>query len=196
MVPVRSRVNPKEYFAAIDKNLSLLKASDMTADSMVDDESQMVALETIYKRTGAMAPSGPYLERYLHLPQAFIIVPLFAFFNAGVSLGEGVVETVSNNISLGIILGLVLGKPIGIVLFSWLAVRLSGSGLPGGITWPQICGVGLLAGIGFTMSLFITELAFKDYEVITEAKIGILVASLIAGVCGYLLLQKSLPRSA
>jgi NhaA family Na+:H+ antiporter len=196
MVPVRSRVNPKRFFATVDKNVSLLKESDMTEDSMVDDEPQMVALEELYRTTGAMAPSGPYLERYLHLPQAFIVLPLFALFNAGVPLGEGVLETLSNSISMGIILGLVAGKQIGILLFSWLAIRFSGAGMPEGISWSQIWGVSCLAGVGFTMSLFVSELAFKDPELVTEAKLGILVASLIAGVLGYVLLQKALPKAA
>ena len=195
MVPVRSRVNPKKFFAAVDKNISLLKESDMTEDSMVDDEPQMVALEELYRTTGAMAPSGPYLERYLHLPQAFIVLPLFALFNAGVPLGEGVLETISNSISMGIILGLVVGKQIGILLFSWLAIRFSGAGMPEGVSWSQIWGVSCLAGVGFTMSLFVSELAFKDPELVTEAKLGILVASLIAGILGYVLLQKALPKA-
>lgn len=196
MVPVRSRVDPKRFFATVDKNIDLLRRSDLTEDSMIDDESQMVALEDLYKTTGAMAPSGPYLERYLHLPQAFIVLPLFALFNAGVPLGEGIVETISNSISLGIIFGLVVGKQLGILLFSWLAVRFSGAGMPEGVTWSQIWGASCLAGVGFTMSLFVSELAFNDPELVTEAKVGILIASLVAGVCGYLTLHKSLPRGS
>ncbi len=195
MVPVRSRVDPKKFFNTVDKNMALLKESDMTEDSMVDDEPQMLALEELYKTTGAMAPSGPYLERYLHLPQAFIVLPLFALFNAGVPLGEGILETISNSISMGIILGLVVGKQIGILLFSWLAIRFSGAGMPDGVSWSQIWGVSCLAGVGFTMSLFVSELAFKDPELVTEAKVGILIASLIAGVLGYVLLQKALPKA-
>ncbi len=196
MVPVRSRVNPKKFFETMDKNISFLKQSDLSEDSMVDDESQMVALEDLYKTSGAMAPSGLYLERYLHLPQAFIVLPLFALFNAGVPLGEGILETISNSISMGIILGLVVGKQVGILLFTWLAVRFSGSGMLPGVTWPQIWGASCLAGVGFTMSLFVSELAFNDPELVTEAKIGILIASVVAGVLGYLILQRTLPKAA
>jgi NhaA family Na+:H+ antiporter len=97
---------------------------------------------------------------------------------------------------MGIILGLVVGKQVGILLFTWLAVRFSGSGMLPGVTWPQIWGASCLAGIGFTMSLFVSELAFNDPELVTEAKIGILVASVVAGVLGYLILQRTLPKAA
>jgi len=194
MVPVQSRVDPKNFFQRVDKNIGFLKQSDLTRDSMVDDEAQMTALEDLYKTTGAMAPSGPYLERYLHLPQAFIVLPLFALFNAGVELGGGILETLSSPISMGIILGLVAGKQIGIVLFSWLAIRFSGAGMPESMTWAQIWGVSCLAGVGFTMSLFVSELAFQTPGLVIEAKVGILIASLVAGVCGYLLLRTALPR--
>jgi NhaA family Na+:H+ antiporter len=196
MVPVRSRVDPKNFFQRVDENVDFLKQSDLTRDSMVDDEAQMTALEDLYKTTGAMAPSGPYLERYLHLPQAFIVLPLFALFNAGVELGGGVLQTLSSPISMGIILGLVVGKQIGIVVFSWLAIRFSGAGMPESMTWTQIWGVSCLAGIGFTMSLFVSELAFQSPEMVTEAKVGILMASLVAGIWGFMLLRRALPKES
>ncbi|MEJ2085602.1 MAG: Na+/H+ antiporter NhaA [Acidobacteriota bacterium] len=196
MVPVRSRVDPKNFFRRVDENIEYLKGSDLTRDSMVDDEAQMTALEDLYKTTGAMAPSGPYLERYLHLPQAFIVLPLFALFNAGVELGGGVLQTLSSPISMGIILGLVVGKQIGIVVFSWLAIRFSGAGMPESMTWTQIWGVSCLAGIGFTMSLFVSELAFQSPEMVTEAKVGILMASLVAGIWGFMLLRRALPKES
>lgn len=194
MIPVRSRVNPKKFFDSVERNIALLKKTDMTEDSMVDDEPQMVALEDLYKTTGAMAPSGPYLERYLHLPQAFIVLPLFALFNAGVPLGAGIVETVSGPIGLGIIGGLVFGKQIGIMLFTWIAAKVSDAPLPDGVTWFQIWGASCLAGVGFTMSLFIDELAFKDPALVDEAKVGILVASLVAGLLGFAVLSWALPK--
>ena len=92
-------------------------------------------------------------------------------------------------VPLGIVLGLVLGKPVGIGLFSWLAVRSGRASLPEGVTWSQIMGAGLLAGVGFTMSLFISELAFGDPALVAGAKIGILGASVIAGVGGWLLIR-------
>jgi NhaA family Na+:H+ antiporter len=91
---------------------------------------------------------------------------------------------------LGIVLGLVLGKPIGLLGASWLAVRVGLADLPQGVTWRQMVGVGVLAGIGFTMSLFIATLAFAQPEVLAAAKLGILIASLIAGSAGLLLLRR------
>jgi Na+:H+ antiporter, NhaA family len=102
---------------------------------------------------------------------------------------------VTSAISLGVILGLLLGKPIGLMLLSWLAVRSGLASLPGDVSWRAIFGVGWLAGIGFTMSLFISALAFKSGPALEHAKMGILTGSLIAGVTGYLLLRWALPSA-
>ncbi|MGB5399471.1 MAG: Na+/H+ antiporter NhaA, partial [Thermoanaerobaculia bacterium] len=152
------------------------------------------ALRTIDLAATDMLPPGLVLERYLHLGQAFLILPLFAFFNAGVTIGGDIFQTLANPVSLGIVLGLVLGKQIGVFLFSWLAIKSGRAALPAGVTWGQIWGTSCLAGVGFTMSLFISELAFKDPEIISEAKIGILAASLVAGILGYLVLTRALPK--
>lgn len=196
MIPVRARIDPEKFFSSAEEALSKLKRSDLTRDSMVDDEEQMMAIKELHDAATDMAPPGPLLEHYLHLSQAFLILPLFALFNAGVNLGEGIWETLSNPISIGIVLGLVVGKQLGVSLFSWLAIRSGYAELPEGVNWGQIWGVSCLAGVGFTMSLFVSELAFKDAELVSEAKVGILVASLIAGVWGYLVLTRSLPKTA
>jgi NhaA family Na+:H+ antiporter len=93
-------------------------------------------------------------------------------------------------------IGLVFGKQIGILLFSWAAIRSGRASLPVGVTWAQLWGASCLAGIGFTMSIFIDELAFKDPAIIDEAKVGVLMASLIAGALGYTVLKMTLPRKA
>ena len=126
---------------------------------------------------------------------AFAIMPIFAFFNAGVAIAGGDVA-LSGPVSLGIVLGLVVGKPLGILLFAGLAVRVGITDLPAGATWSGMAGVALLAGIGFTMSLFIASLAFGDAPVLDEAKLGILVASLIAAVVGLAFLARTQPRPA
>ena len=105
-----------------------------------------------------------------------------------------ILETIRNPISIGVILGLMVGKPLGITLFSWLVTRTGKARLPEGVTWPQLLAVSAVAGVGFTMSLFISELAFSDHHLVSEAKVGILVASLLAGVCGFVALQRTLPR--
>jgi NhaA family Na+:H+ antiporter len=111
-----------------------------------------------------------------------------------VSLSSDSVVWPPDPITLGIVVGLVFGKQIGVTLAAWLAVKSGLADLPNGVTWGQIYGAACLAGVGFTMSLFIGELAFSDPTHIGEAKIGILIASLIAGLWGFLSLQRSLDR--
>ncbi len=116
-------------------------------------------------------------------------MPLFALANAGVPLGGGLGEALTNPVALGIVAGLVLGKQLGVTLFAWLAVKSGVSELPTDISWRHVYGAGWLAGIGFTMSLFISDLAFDDDRLVDAAKLGILVASLIAGVVGWTILR-------
>lgn len=125
------------------------------------------------------------LEHVLHPWTSYLIVPVFALANAGVDLrGGAAADAVTSQVSLGVAAGLVVGKPLGILLFSMLAVRLGVASLPRQVTWPHVAGAGLVAGIGFTVSLFIAGLAFETPAVVDEAKIGILAASAIAGVLG------------
>ncbi len=139
-------------------------------------------------------PSGLVLEHRLHPVQVWLILPLFALANAGVRIDSHIGEALANPISLGIIAGLVVGKPIGITLMAWLAVKSKLGNLPQGVTWMQVLGAGCLAGIGFTMSLFIADLAWADEALIANAKIGILAASLVSGILGFALLSRSLPK--
>jgi NhaA family Na+:H+ antiporter len=134
------------------------------------------------------------LEHHLHPIQIWLILPLFALANAGVAVGGNVTEVLARPLSLGIIVGLVVGKPVGIGLMSWLAVKSGHGALPAGVTWAQVFGAGCLAGIGFTMSLFITDLAFDNEALIATAKIGILAASLSSGILGYGVLARALPK--
>lgn len=131
------------------------------------------------------------LQHILHKPVAFLIVPLFALANTGIRLDEGWVQGLSNPNSLGIFFGLFLGKPIGITLLCLLAARLGISRLPDDISWIHIIGAGFLAGIGFTMSIFITLLAFSDPGYIQGSKIAVLLTSLSAGISGYLILNRN-----
>lgn len=143
------------------------------------------------------SPAGE-LEHVLHPWVAFLILPLFAFANAGVSLQGVTLESLTSLLPLGIIAGLFVGKPLGIGLFCWLAVRLKMATLPQGTTGKQIFAVSVLCGIGFTMSIFISTLAFGDLDpqLITWAKLGILIGSLLAAVTGYALLRARSSGSA
>ena len=125
------------------------------------------------------------LQQFLHKPVAFIVLPLFALSNTGIVLSGNWLQSFFTNNSLGIIAGLVIGKPIGILLFCWLAIKFKISKLSGEIRTTHLFGAGLLGGIGFTMSIFITNLAFADETLIVHSKIAILTASLTAGILGY-----------
>lgn len=140
---------------------------------------------------GEKSPSY-ILQEFLHKPVAFIILPLFALANTAIVIGSDWMHGLESNSSLGIVAGLVLGKPLGILLFSILAVKLGIAVLPEELKWRNILGVGMLGGIGFTMSIFITLLAFDDQAHITASKIAIMAASLIAAVIGFVVLKITL----
>ena len=135
------------------------------------------------------------LEQKLHLPVNFIIMPIFALANTNITFKNGMVDGLFSNFGYGIILGLFLGKVIGINLFSFIFIKLKISSLPDKSSWSQMIGVGLLAGIGFTMSIFITLLAFDNETVINNAKFIILLSSLVAGVLGFVFLKATLKDS-
>lgn len=130
------------------------------------------------------------LEEKLHFPVSYIIMPVFALANTNITFQNGMVDELFTNFGYGIILGLIVGKVIGINLFSYLAVAFKISELPTKSTWAQMIGAGLLAGIGFTMSIFIALLSYKESPLIQdEAKFAILVASALAGFSGYFVLK-------
>jgi Na+:H+ antiporter, NhaA family len=140
------------------------------------------------------------IQHALHGWMAFAIMPLFALANAGVTFGDARLSGNGATALMGVIVGLVVGKPIGVMCFSWLAVRAGAAALPSGVRWSDVLVVGLVAGIGFTMALFIATLAFPPGPLMEVAKLGILLASLIAGVIGLvmgrLLLRPTVPGEA
>jgi NhaA family Na+:H+ antiporter len=136
------------------------------------------------------------IQHALHGWVAFAIMPIFALANAGVSLGDARLDGDGTTVLFGVALGLVLGKPIGVVCFSWLSVRVGLAALPSGVRWTGVLVVGLVAGIGFTMALFIATLAFPPGALIEVAKLGILLASLVAGVIGLAAGRLLLPATA
>jgi Na+:H+ antiporter, NhaA family len=135
------------------------------------------------------------LQHFLHKPVAFFILPLFALANTAIIINSNVLEIFLQNYSMGIAFGLIIGKPIGIVLFTFLAVTFGFCKIPNDVNWKSILGVGLLGGIGFTISVFITILAFENQNTINNAKIMILCSSLIAGVLGFFLLKNTLKKA-
>ena len=136
------------------------------------------------------------MEHWLHKPVSIIILPLFALANTAIVFGNGWATGLAAPGSIGIFAGLIIGKPLGVCLFSFLALLIGVGTLPKGLKWKQVLGVGFLAGIGFTMSIFITLLAYNDATLITESKISILIASLVSGILGYSWLHYSLKSPA
>ncbi|MBK7626931.1 MAG: Na+/H+ antiporter NhaA [Bacteroidales bacterium] len=136
------------------------------------------------------------LQHMLHKPVAFLIIPLFALANTGITIGSDLIAGLGNDYSLGIIAGLIVGKPLGIWLFSVIGVSLGLCSLPSDVKWTNILGIGFLGGIGFTMSIFICLLAFDNQRMIDTAKIAILAGSLLAGIFGLIILKLTLKSPA
>ncbi len=193
VIPVRPRVGLGDFVARSREQTDLIERLEPSDDSILHDQEQLDAVENLHSMAGKALPPGLVMEHYLHPVQVWLILPLFALANAGVHFDTRILDTLSNPISLGIMLGLIVGKPLGIGLMAWLVVRTGRGALPDGVTWGQVIGAGCLAGIGFTMSLFVTELAFTDSLLVAESKVGILAASLISGIIGFILLSRALP---
>jgi len=137
---------------------------------------------------------SPRLQHYLHYPVAFVVLPLFALANTSLAIAPDWCATLLQPNSIGIALGLILGKPVGITAFSMVGAKLKILALPTGLKWKQIASVSVVGGVGFTMSIFITLLAFQDPAIIQQSKIAILVASSLAGLLGFALLRVTLGR--
>ncbi|HWP92693.1 MAG TPA: Na+/H+ antiporter NhaA [Thermodesulfobacteriota bacterium] len=189
-IPARARIG-KEEFLERGRNL-LDEFKDVGGGgSILTSKQQHEVVEAIESASKLAQTPLQRLEHALHPWVIFGVMPVFALANAGVNLGGGLAALFTNPVALGILFGLVLGKQVGVTLFSWFAVRIGIATLPSGVSWLKIYGVGWLAGIGFTMSLFIAGLAFEDDEILSVAKLGILTASLIAGVGGWVILRNT-----
>ena len=189
-IPGKSKISGRQY---IDKLKSLLQGSKLakTEDVGMLSNEEVHSLDEVVKITKDAESPAQKLEHILHPVSAFFILPLFALANAGVRIEGSLIEMLFHPISLGIIAGLVLGKLLGISLFTHLIVKLKISSLPKGMDFKQIYGAALLAGIGFTMSIFISDLAFSDAQSIQIAKVGVFAASILAAILGMTLLSYS-----
>jgi len=146
-------------------------------------------------RTSEAESPSHQLERSLHKPVAYLILPLFALANTGVPIDQEAIAELSHVNSIGIALGLVIGKPLGVILMCVLAVASGVCSLPADVRWHHVVGAGLLGGIGFTMSIFITNLAFADHAaIVNSSKLAVLAASLVAGALGLVWLRLAPPR--
>jgi NhaA family Na+:H+ antiporter len=160
------------------------------------DVSSAEAVATTVTRAKSSVSVVEWLEHVLHPWSSFVIVPIFALANAGIEIGGGALrDAAQSRVTLGIVLGLVVGKPLGIALASWVAVRTRLGMLASGVGWSSLIAVASVAGIGFTVSLFISELAFDDPRVTTDAKLGVLAASIISAILGSaLIVTRSVKR--
>ena len=192
-VPASSFINPGAFLERSRYILDRFEQAGDKGEHVLTNEERQAALHALNHATYKLEPPLHELEHALHPWVVFAIMPLFALANAGVPLGGSITEALTNPVALGIVAGLVVGKQLGITLFAWIAVKSGISELPRGINWRHVYGAGWLAGIGFTMSLFISDLAFPDSPLVDVAKIGILAASVIAGVVGWLILRTVSP---
>ncbi len=190
-IPVRTRIDTREF---LDRGRKLLNAFDATGEEgprIVTSHRQQAIIQDLETTCNHAQSPLQRMEDALHDWVAFVIIPIFALANAGIHLEGDVGAAFAHPVTLGVIVGLVLGKPIGITLFAWLSVRVGLAELPGGVSWRSIHAVSWLGGIGFTMSLFISALAFPAGALVAEAKIGIFTASLLAGGVGWVMLRRA-----
>jgi NhaA family Na+:H+ antiporter len=193
-IPCRTAINQREFLqhghALLDH---FQKAAETEPFDILNDVEQQAAIEALEDACEKMQPPLHRLEHALHPWVTFAIMPLFALANAGVSLSGDLGKIMGQPITLGVILGLAVGKPIGVTLASWIAVKMGAAALPENVSWRHIHGASWLAGIGFTMSLFMAGLAFTDDAQLTSAKLGILIASVCAGGIGSAILMRMAP---
>lgn len=191
MIPAEVRIKEGIYIARIKKHLIRFIRTDPNDEIPTLTSEQLEILERVNLDTKKAMPPLQRLEHAMTPFVNFIVLPIFALANAGVTVFDIEIEKLFNtNIALGVALGLLLGKLTGIVGFTWLAVKLKISSFPKEMNLKNLMGLALLASIGFTMSLFITQLAFTNEDYKTQAKIGIFAASIIGGLLGYLILKK------
>ena len=188
-VPAISFINPGAFLERSRYVLDRFERAGEKGENVLANEERQAALHALNHAAYKLEPPLHELEHALHPWVVFAIMPLFALANAGVPLGGGNADALTSPVTLGIVAGLVGGKQLGITLFAWVAVKSGVSELPEGVGWRHVYGAGWLAGIGFTMSLFISDLAFSDGSLVETAKLGILLASLVAGVVGWAILR-------
>lgn len=188
-IPSGSRVNLRNFFAWSSDRMREARASYDADVPVVKQGEYMKAVTRISRVTSQVIPPATRLEHKLYPWVYFGILPLFALTNADVAfLGGDLAAMATSSVTLGVFFGLVVGKPVGIMLFSFLTVKLRIASLPENVNWLHMLGAAILGGVGFTMAIFVANLAFVDPALVAEAKLGILMASLVAGVAGFLFL--------
>lgn len=194
-IPAKPKLDSKLLKERTARNVAELEKTDIETRDPIQDSRQSEILKAMKKDTQNSRPPLLKLENALIDFNAFFIIPIFAIANAGVKMDVDLLEVVSSSLGLGIILGLVVGKVVGISLFAFVGEKLGISELHTSLRWKHIIGMAMIAGIGFTVSLFITNLAFTDPEFVKVSKISILIASLIAALGGITTLLFTQPKN-
>jgi len=196
-IPMRPKYDPKDFIRHIKEKLVLIKEALKEESSIVKNDDLRSQVQALGDGVQLVQAPAQILERKLHIPTAYLIIPIFALANAGIPIEfASLSTTILEPVTLGITAGLVLGKLIGIAGFSWVAVKLKLITLPSDLNFNHVIGVGFMGGIGFTMSIFIAELGFAHSpEDLVMAKTGVLIGSLIAGVTGFLWLYLTSKKS-
>lgn len=201
-VPAKPVYAPKKYIKTIRKNIGFFASEDdekLTSRTILT-KTQMNWLKEIESASDKVISPLQDMEDSLHPVVNYIIVPLFAFANAGIFFGDLQFSALFHGVAPAIILGLVAGKFLGIFLFSWICIKLKWAPMPEECNWKQLAAISMLGGIGFTVSLFIANLSFGTgdpylSEILNNAKLGILVGSFLAGFLGWLFLYLTLPKN-
>lgn len=195
-IPADVKIKENGFIARIKQHLNLFANADPNDKIPTLTNEQLHILEDMNRDTDKAIPPLQKLEHAMHPFVTFIIIPIFALANAGVSvLDIDMNELFSTNVATGVALGLLVGKVAGVVGFTWLCVKMKIAPFPDGMNMKNLLGLGLLASIGFTMSLFVTELAFTHEAYKVQAKVGIFVASIIGGILGYAVLSRQAKRN-
>lgn len=186
-IPMKPKYDPKRFLALLRESADNIKSVFGQNESIITNDALRSHVRALSSGVYKVQAPAQVLEHKLHLPSAYLIIPIFALANAGVPINwSEYAEVMSHPVTLGIGAGLIFGKLIGIAGFTWLAVKLKISELPSGLNFHHIIGMAFMGGIGFTMSIFIAELAFAQYPSdLLMAKTGILFASLISGLIGF-----------
>ncbi len=197
-IPMRPKYDPERFLSQINGMVEQIKRAYRREENIVINDEMRSRVRALGEGVLLVQAPAQILERQMHLPSAYLVIPIFSLANAGIPIDwSSFGSIVTHPVSVGIATGLVLGKLIGIAGFSWVAVRLGLTSLPHGLNFKHIVGVALMGGIGFTMSIFIAELGFAHHaEDLLMAKTGILLASALAGVSGFLWLYFTHEKSA
>jgi NhaA family Na+:H+ antiporter len=187
-IPARPAFSPAHFERRLDELQTAFRADRRdasTPDDALGNHRMAAIAEAVERSAGAVQSPLQRIEHALSPWVTFLVIPIFALANAGIDLTQvRWSEALSQRVTLGVVVGLVAGKFVGISLFSWIAVRLGVARLPRGVTWRHLLGAAWLGGIGFTMSIFIAQLAFTDAAMVEQAKLGILIASAVSAVIG------------